>query len=40
MSALPLYIGIGMIIVGLALGVYITIKIVEEQRHNRDETRQ
>lgn len=36
MSDLPLYIGIGMILVGLALGIYMTIKILEEKRRNGD----
>ena len=34
---LPLYIGIGMIAIGLTLTVYISVKIVQENRRGRDE---
>ncbi len=37
-SDLPLYIGIGMIAIGLVLTVYISVKIVRENRRGRDET--
>ena len=38
MADLPLIVGSAMIIAGLALGVYITIRIVEQRRADRDET--
>jgi hypothetical protein len=38
MPSLALFIGIGMVVLGLALGVYITIKIVEESRQGRDDS--
>jgi uncharacterized protein YneF (UPF0154 family) len=38
MANLPLIIGSAMIIAGLGLGVYITIRIVEQRRADRDET--
>ena len=37
MASLPLIIGIAMVVAGLAIGVYITIKIVEESRSGRDD---
>jgi uncharacterized protein YneF (UPF0154 family) len=37
MADLPLIVGSAMIIAGLALGVYITIRIVEQRRADRDE---
>jgi uncharacterized protein YneF (UPF0154 family) len=38
MANLPLIIGVAMIVAGLGLGVYITIRIVEQRRLDRDET--
>lgn len=37
MASLPLIIGSAMIIAGLGLAVYITIRIVEQRRADRDE---
>ena len=37
MANLPLIIGAAMIIVGLGLGVFITIRIMEQRRIDRDE---
>lgn len=37
MNNLALYIGIGMIVAGLGLGVFIAIKVVEENRKGRDD---
>jgi hypothetical protein len=38
MANLPLFIGVAMIVAGLGLGVFITIRIVEQRRIDRDET--
>jgi uncharacterized protein YneF (UPF0154 family) len=38
MANLPLIIGVAMIVAGLGLGVFITIRIVEQRRLDRDET--
>ncbi len=38
MPSLALFIGIAMVVVGLGLGVYIAIKIVEESRNGRDDS--
>jgi uncharacterized protein YneF (UPF0154 family) len=38
MSELALVVGIAMIVVGLGLGVYITIRIVEQRKADRDES--
>ncbi len=37
MAELPLIIGAAMIVAGLGLGIYITIRIVEQRRIDRDE---
>ena len=37
MTNLPLIIGSAMIIAGLGLGIFITIRIVEQRRKDRDE---
>jgi uncharacterized protein YneF (UPF0154 family) len=37
MANLPLIIGAAMIVAGLGLGIYITIRIVEQRRIDRDE---
>ena len=37
MAELPLIIGSALIISGLGLGIYITIRIVEQRRADRDE---
>lgn len=37
MTDLPLIIGAAMIVAGLGLGVYITIRIVEQRRSDRDQ---
>ena len=37
MANLPLIIGVAMIVAGLGLGVFITIRIVEQRRLDRDE---
>ena len=37
MANLPLIIGSAMIIAGLGLGIFITIRIVEQRRKDRDE---
>ena len=37
MAYLPLIIGAAMIVAGLGLGIYITIRIVEQRRIDRDE---
>ncbi len=37
MGNLPLIVGAAMIIAGLGLGVFITIRIVEQRRIDRDE---
>jgi uncharacterized membrane protein YczE len=34
---LAVYIGIGMVVIGLGLAVYIVVKIVEESRRHGDE---
>ena len=38
MANLPLIIGVAMIVAGLGLGVFITIRIAEQRRLDRDET--
>ena len=38
MSDLALVIGIAMVVVGLALGVYITIQILQQRKADRDES--
>ena len=38
MANLPLIIGVAMIVAGLGLGVFVTIRIVEQRRLDRDET--
>jgi uncharacterized protein YneF (UPF0154 family) len=38
MSDLALIVGIAMIVVGLGLGVYIIIRIVEQRKADRDES--
>lgn len=37
MENLPLIIGVAMIIAGLGLGIFITLRIVEQRRIDRDE---
>ncbi len=37
MDNLPLIIGVAMIIAGLGLGIFITLRIVEQRRIDRDE---
>lgn len=37
MGTLPLVIGSAMIVAGLGLGVYITVRIVDQRRKDRDE---
>ena len=37
MENLPLIVGVAMIIAGLGLGVFITVRIVEQRRLDRDE---
>ena len=37
MANLPLIIGAAMIVAGLGLGIYITIRIIEQRRIDRDE---
>jgi uncharacterized membrane protein len=38
MSDLALIIGIGMVVVGIGLGVYIIVRIVEQRKADRDES--
>lgn len=37
LAELPLIIGAAMIVAGLGLGIYITVRIVEQRRADRDE---
>ena len=38
MSDLALIIGVGMVVVGLGLGIYIIVRIVEQRKADRDES--